>query len=233
MLNTFINDFKQSNYYKQIYTENESNTVLGIYLVGSTCMGLDDDNSDYDITVLTLKGDYIDKSEEFHLRYKGKKVHWWYLPISMLFDLYSDLRTMTPLQLHYITSDFIIYENPDYKMLLERLFSYKNEISTLAVYKFFDGHMSVINEVVEKDTIPSEWFFYKYLYHLCNATYYLYDEEVDITFLKELKRVYCKPISEEVKKLAAKRLAMGIKYINDNPIDYREELRKLYNKIVC
>jgi predicted nucleotidyltransferase len=75
MLNTFINDFKQSNYYKQIYTENESNTVLGIYLVGSTCMGLDDDNSDYDITVLTLKGDYIDKSEEFHLRYKGKKVH--------------------------------------------------------------------------------------------------------------------------------------------------------------
>jgi hypothetical protein len=85
---------------------------------------------------------------------------------------------------------------------------------------------------VQKGTIPPKWFFYKYLYHLCNATYYLYNEPANITFLKELKKVYCKPISEDVKKLASKRLAMGIRYIENNPIDYKEELKQLAKKII-
>lgn len=232
MIKSFINEFKNTKYYNKIFEDNLKNNIIGIYLVGSTCMSLNDQDSDYDITVLTLNGDYVDKSEEFHLKYKGKKVHWWYLPISMLFDLYSDLRIMTPLQLRYITSELIIYENPKYKTIIDNLFLYKDEISKFAVYKFFAGHMSVIEEIVEKGTIPSKWFFYKYLYHLCNATYYLYNEEVDVNFLKELKKVYCKPISEEVKKLAAKRLAMGIDYIKNNPIDYKEELLLLSKKII-
>lgn len=232
MIKSFINEFKSTKYYNKIFEEVPKDNIIGIYLVGSTCMGLNDQDSDYDITVLTLNGDYVYKAEEFHLKYKGKKVHWWYLPISILFESYSDLRTMTPLQLRYITSEFIIYENPKHQTIIDNLFLYKDEISKLAIYKFFDGHISAIEEVVEEGTIPSKWSFYKYFYHLCNATYYLYNEEVDADFLKELKRIYCKPIREEVKKLAAKRLAMGIEYIKNNPINYKEELLLLSKKII-
>jgi predicted nucleotidyltransferase len=75
MISSFIKEFKQTKYYNQIFAENDSKNILGIYLVGSTCMGLDDQDSDYDITVLTLNGDYVGALEEFHLCYKGKKVH--------------------------------------------------------------------------------------------------------------------------------------------------------------
>ena len=232
MLSNFINDFKQSKYYKQIFTENKSKTILGIYVVGSTCMNLDDDDSDYDITILTLDGNYVDTLDEFNLRYKGKKVHWWYIPISMIFNLQSELHIMTPLQLRYIKPEFIIYENSEYKQLLDTLFSYKYEISKLAIYKFFEEHDYAIQEVISENTILPKWYFYKYFYHLCNATYYLRNEEVDSVFLKELKRIYCKQISEKTKSLAVECLANGKNYINEHPIDYQKELSKLYEKII-
>jgi hypothetical protein len=61
---------------------------------------------------------------------------------------------MTPLQLRYITSEFIIYENIEHRALLDRLFFHKQDISKLAIYKFFEGHTNVISEVVQKGTIP-------------------------------------------------------------------------------
>jgi predicted nucleotidyltransferase len=74
-IQTFIKEFKQTRYYDQIFTRKDPKNILGIYLVGSTCMDLDDESSDYDITVLTLDNEYINVSEELVLKYKGKKVH--------------------------------------------------------------------------------------------------------------------------------------------------------------
>lgn len=233
MINTFIKDFKNSTYYNNIFTENTSNSILGIYIVGSTCLGLDDQDSDYDLVVLTDGGDHISAADEFFIRYKGKKVHWWYFPVEELFKLsHKDLRTLTPVQLYsFLNPIFTIYENTAYKNLLNAIYENKQEISRLNWYKLYDDHKKVVNAIITQGTIDPKYYYYKYIYHLCVATYNLYDKSFDVEYLKELKHMYHMPVSDAVKAKAVQDLINGVMYIKDNPIDYKAVLLKLSNKI--
>jgi hypothetical protein len=150
----------------------------------------------------------------------------------MMFESAADLRTTMQLQLRYLNSNFIIYENIEHRLLLDGLFLHQQEISKLAIYKFFDNYRQAITEIISKNTIPSNLFFYKYLYQLCNATYYLYNEEPDVDFLKDFKHIYHKQIKEDTKKLAISQLRRGIKFIEEHPIDYQEQLIQIAEKIL-
>jgi predicted nucleotidyltransferase len=71
-MDTFINDFKKTTYYEQLISDEK---IVGIFIVGSRCMGTASANSDYDLQILTTADKYVDVSDEKFLHYKGSKVH--------------------------------------------------------------------------------------------------------------------------------------------------------------
>lgn len=228
MNNAFIEDFKKTSYYKELF---ESSEVLAIYILGSTCVGITDQNSDYDITILTLDGEYIDASKYKYLMYNGKKVHWYYFPIRSLFDLNNgNLKILCPLQLRNVCKDVIIYENPKYIDKLHTLYAMKDAVSTMAAYLLFKEREAYINEVLSEGHIL-EKHYTKYLYHLCLASYYLTGEEVNKDFLRVLKRIRWQPVPDEYKNLAVERLKIYKTYIENNPVDIDDALEKLCERL--
>ena len=233
MINNFIKDFKNSIYYKNIFTESASNSILGIYIVGSTCLGLNDDLSDYDLVILTVGGEHINTADELIIKYKGKKVHWWYFPVEDLFKLKAkDLRTLTPVQLYsFLDVKYLIYENKTYNSLLNLIYTYKQDISRLNWYKLYEDHKKVINNILACGSIEPRYYSYKYIYHLCVATYNLYNKPFDIEYLKEIKNMHCKTVNDDTKNKALQDIIAGVEYIKNNPINYKTELLKLSDKI--
>lgn len=220
-MNTFINDFKKTSYYDQIVSDKQ---ILGIFLVGSRCLGTATADSDYDLQILTMADKYIDVAEEKFLCYKGKKVHWHYFPIKDLFNFYyNDVRLLCPIQLQHFLSDFIIYQNELYKDIFDKLVSIKETISKLATYKLYDVHKARVNTILkQRDIKPLDYS--KILYHLCISTYYLIGKTPDISFLCDIKNHFDKSHIDQIIWC----LETGVNYIDTFPIDYKKELNKIY-----
>lgn len=226
----FINSFKNTSYYQRFFNTSE---VLLICLGGSMCTGITDERSDYDITIITLDGDdYIDASAHEYLMYKSKKVHWYYRSIKHLFDgehTNSKVYVGTML-LRNIREDLIIYENPKYSDMLQRLYDIKDKLSDLGIYRLFEIQKAYISEVLNEGAVL-EKHHTKYLYHLCLASYYLTGEEPEKDFLRAIKRIRWQPVSDEYKNLAVERLRIYKDYVEANPIDVVKVFDDLYKCI--
>lgn len=187
MTSEFIEAFKNTPYYQKLF---ESREVLAIYVMGSRSVGIIDERSDYDLVIITLDGEYLDASDYRYLVYNGKKVHWYYFPIEILFDLHfgREPKILCPIQLRNICEELVIYENPKYIDILHSLYRNKDKMSLMAMYRFFEAQQGYINEVLNEGRIL-EKHHTKYLYHLCVASYYLTGEELDKDFLRVLKRI--------------------------------------------
>lgn len=226
----FIDAFKKSSYYQELFKSSE---ILAIFLLGSTCTGIVDDNSDYDITILTLNGDYIDSSKYEYLMYKDKKVHWYYHPIKDVFSLahkIQELKVLCPIQLRNLCDDFIIYENPKYKDSLQSLYKIKTEISKLGMYLLYNMRKDYVGAIINNGYVGKKHYS-KWLYHLCLSSYYIMNEEPNKDFLRVLKRIKWEPVPDEYKQLAIERLQIYKNYIEQNPLNITEELDKLYKQL--
>lgn len=224
MINNFILEFKKTAYYNELI---KNKNVICIYIAGSNCTGLADEFSDYDLIVLTLNGDFIDVSKTLYLNYKGKKVHWYYFPIKGFFDIsYDGLTLLCPIQLRKFSEDLVIYKNPNYLHILEKLLIIKNKISDLAIYRFYDTYKTKLTKILAQNEILNQDYS-KFLYHLCFCTYCLLNEDVDLEFLKDLKLILRRQVRDETKQQAIKYLKLGVDYINKFPRDYRKELIEL------
>ena len=224
----FIKAFKNTSYYQQLFNSSE---VLGIYLLGSMCTGIIDERSDYDIVIFTLTGEHIDASTYEYLMYRGKKVHWYYCPIKKLFNSKNNvLDILCPIQMRNIRENLIIYENPQYDNILHNLYKTKDEFSVLGIYRFFELKKTYIYDVLSEGRVL-EQHYTKYLYHLCLASYYLTGEEPNKEFLRVLKRIRWRPVPDEYKQLAVKRLKIYKNYIEQNPLDVDNALEKLYKQL--
>ena len=71
-MKTFIEDFKNTSYYKNLIL---NNNVILLYIGGSNCTNTATVDSDYDLIAITDGLKTFDASEYIYLTYKGKKVH--------------------------------------------------------------------------------------------------------------------------------------------------------------
>lgn len=226
----FINSFKNTSYYQRFFNTSE---VLLICLGGSMCTGITDERSDYDITIITLDGDdYIDASAHEYLMYKSKKVHWYYRSIKNLFDgEHTNSRVYVgTILLRNIREDLIIYENPKYCDMLQRLYEIKDKLSVAGMYRLFEVWKDYVYGVLNEGQIL-EKHYTKYLYHLCLASYYVTGEKPDKDFLRVIKRIRWQPVSDEYKQLAFERLQTYKNYIEANPIDAVKAFDDLYKEV--
>ena len=224
----FIQAFKETSYYRSLF---DSYEILGIYLLGSRCTGIVDDDSDYDIAILTLNGDDKDVSKHEYLMYKDKKVHWYYCPISTLLKItYNTLKILCSIQLRNLRDDLIIYENPKYSNMLQSLHELKYDISVLGIYRLFEAKKDFISKVIAEGQILEEHYS-KYLYHLCVASYYLVNEEPDKDFLRTLKRIKWQPVPDVYKRLTVERLKLYKSYIEQTTLEADIEYEKILEKM--
>lgn len=193
-MNTFINDFKNSIYFNEIIHKFD-NTVLA-YIGGSRCHNLNTQYSDYDITILVDEDiNRIDSVKYHYLSYKGRKVHWYYVPLSQLFLSHSrsiyDLLSATTLcgiitNKHY---DLVIYENEYYKNIIKYLFVHSLEVEVPlnvragmcykeSLYKYVNGSKNISDNNCRSA---------KFLYFCCLISHKVLSTDVNINMLKELK----------------------------------------------
>lgn len=225
----FVNEFTNTSYYKNLFNSAE---VVLIYIGGSMCSTITDERSDYDITIITTDGEYIDASKYEYLMYNDRKVHWYYRPIKHLFETaHKDTKAYAgTMLLRELRDELIIYENPKYKDVLHNLYAIKDELSDLNAYRLFEVQYNYIDNVIT-DGAVLEKYYTKYLYQLCLASYYLTREEPDKDFLRTLKRIRWQPVSDEYKQLAVERLRIYKNYIKNHPINLDETFNNLYVKL--
>jgi hypothetical protein len=230
-LKKFIEAFKKTSYYKELF--NSSSEILAIFMLGSMSTGIIDEDSDYDIVIITLDGAYIDSSKYEHLKYMSRKVHWYYKSIKDLFDAGHNygMRYIGMMQIRNICKDLIIYENPKYINILHRLYCLKDIIGNAGMYGLFNSKRSLVNDILTNGKIL-EKHYTKFLYHLCLASYYLMEEEPDKDFLRELKSIKLKPVSDEYKQLAVERLKLCKTYIETNDGINNINLQAMYMRCI-
>jgi len=227
----FIEAFKNTSYYENIFKFNPTEIVF-IYVSGSMLIDVTDDRSDYDIVVYTIGGEFIDASQYEYLMYRGRKVHWYFRPINKIFDIDNSpvSSCIGNLFISNLCDDFIIYENPKYKELIDKIHSVKNQLSHISAYCFFNIQRDLIERILTEGKILEDHYT-KYLYHLCVGSYYLTNEPLDKDFLVSLKRIRWTPVSDEYKQLAVNRLRIYKNYLEQNPIDLEDQLKKLYDQL--
>jgi predicted nucleotidyltransferase len=176
------------------------------FLEGSRIFGAQDERSDYDIVIVTdPKFPIIDKG--LYLTYCGVKVHFYYRTIDKLIGNYytnfSGLITLV--QLRDVARDELIYENENYKDLIERLFERKSALSKLAMLKYAKSYDRILEAAKSQKVIDSKDYS-KDLYHLCYISYRLSYEAIDIDLLKSIKRCKTEGISEDLMATVVDRL---------------------------
>lgn len=234
-MNQFIEDLKNSEYFhKYVTNEINPNDIVGIYIAGSAGLGIEDEYSDYDLVVITTK--YIPElhcyEESARLKYKGRVVHWYYQPLSYLFSFWDidTLDVLCKVQFDFFFRNTTIYENPIHTSLILKLDSMRTKISKLACYAFLKFNQIKIRGIVNKNSILKRDYT-KLIYHWCVASCYLLDKPLEVSCLREIKRIRHHSVSDEHKQLAIQILKEGINYLDSNSWDCEKELHELYEKI--
>ncbi len=230
-MNEFISKFKQTSYYQNLFDIEDE--ILLIYIGGSRCYGTMHELSDYDITIITLNGEFKNMHKYLYLMYNGKKVHWYYLPIKHFFygkctDIWDYTGILT---LKGISDDLILYKNLKYEKILEKLLELKNEIIHPVCYNILEFKKDYVENLLRNGCISTEYFA-KDLYFLCLASYCLLDEPIDKDFLKaiNLSRHHF-PVSNEYRQKVIERLKLYRNSIEQNPIDVDNVLNLLYRQL--
>lgn len=226
MLNTFIYDLKTSPYYNRLIFNDD---ILCLYIGGSISANTSDENSDFDLIAITLSGDSFDASREVYLKYKGKKVHWYYWPIKEVFKLYNDSVWLAgSIYFKNIRPELIIYIKSEYQKLWELLIEYRDSISNLACYQLFETMKKEVTKILEAKSIYAI-SPHKGIYHLCLATSYLLEEDIDLELLRDLKTICRRKPSQISNQAAIEIINKGLVYTRTASIDINNELKNLYD----
>ncbi len=223
-----IKKFQKSSYYKFLIDRDD---IILIYISGSRITGLEDECSDYDIVILVANGEYDDCSRYVHVRYKNTiGIHWYYHPLDVYFTTKNNTCTAV-IQLRNLCDDVILYKNPKYDIIINKLYQYKDKLSNIQIYSFLNKYKNCVNNIIT-DGFLKEDYYSKYLYHLCLASYYILNDKPDKEFLKNLKHIYYNKISKKYELLTIKRLKLYRDFIEQNPIDVDKELNILRKQIL-
>ena len=226
-MNSFITKFKQTSYYKQLFEIDEE--ILLVYIGGSRCFNTINEHSDYDINIITLDGKFVDQYTDYYLIYNNTKVHCFYRPILNFFDaVCTNIYTYTGiLTLNGISDSVILYKNPKYEKILDALYNIRTKIMPSVCYEIINCKRGYITDLLNQNTIR----YTKNLYFLCLASYYLFNEPLDVDFLKAVNySKHCKSLSNDYKQKALERLTLCKNYIDQNILDTKTTLENLRNE---
>lgn len=208
----FIDDFKKSSVCKYILADSQVDIIM-LWITGSTLTGVLDSESDYDICVLCARKPQdlnanssgmrlYSRPGSYFLKYKplDRKVQWIYNDIT---DIVCASNS-TPLdnigwaQFKEISSEFIIYKNPEYTPFIDYLISIKDQIFQLSTYLFIEamlkqlGSASLVDLLAYKPTKPN-----KGLYHVVWLADALRERPLDTERLLRIKRNLASSLSRK------------------------------------
>ena len=201
-LTDFIKDFKNSYIYENTLADPKIEVVM-MWMTGSTITGIKDAQSDYDVCVLVKE---LPKEPEnipwkiysrpcsYFFKYvpQGVKTHCIYNDLSNIVSMSA----ATPLdnigwaQFKHISDTFILYKNPKYSELIEKLLTSKDTISTASIYFFIlamytDLGSSQLSDLIElQPDVPN-----KGIAHVCWAASVLQKKSVDVPLITRIKRI--------------------------------------------
>lgn len=225
MYNQFISDLKKTKHIMDLII---NDSVICLYLGGSVSVGTADEDSDYDLVAITSTGSCIDVGEDLFLTYKGKKVHWYYRPISDLFNESADaIWLIGSLNFRNTTAELIIYQKPGYEKMISNLLSIKDQLSLVACYKLFRTKEAMVNRILLTKMLFTSTAT-KYVYHLCVAAHYLLNRELNLSLLCDLKNIWIRNIQNYNVPIAIDCLKQGLDFIDQHPIDVKKELSYLW-----
>lgn len=216
--------------------------ILAMYVGGSRLIGSGQDDSDYDLIVLT-KYESI-RPREF-LMYKGtSRIEWYYKDIMDMCYPYENVNSnkeymfcLQGVQLKQLSYDGLVYVQSGCEDYVKAILSLKDDISKIACYTLADYFSKQISEMVSTRKLVIEprpyRFYYKYIYHLAYISYILKGEDVDFNLIKSLKRVCSDSpdISDSAVSGIIDRMKMLKEYVEANPLDIPSEETKLCDKM--
>lgn len=218
-MHKFISDFTSSSYYKQIITTYPE--VVAAYIGGSRVYGLENEHSDYDITVIVNEDSaFYNPIGQHYLTYKGTTVHWYFLTVNQLLsedyiDIYEYLGRLTLCQVN--KNNTFIYKNPKYENLLTFLLVKCDTLAKIWSTRIFQESPQKIEKLIKavnQEYTSKDYKFIKRTYFLMLASYWLLQDELDYDFLYNLNQAdHVCYLSQEYKQKIADRLIVCNNYL--------------------
>lgn len=178
--------------------------VILVWIAGSVLTGVADPTSDVDLGVLIADDTDITQKErnENFLIYKptNTKIQWIYDTVKDITTLQvtANQRNIGWAQLRLLDSlkdDHILYINPKYVSFVQNLIHQKESISRYSMWLYFNTKQNIIKNILTAGQIlPS--CRVKSLYHLCWMSDILNENYLDLEFLKLVKHISTKSLSE-------------------------------------
>lgn len=187
-MKTFIEEYKNLEYYKKLFQANSD--IIIIYVGGSYSFKANHEASDYDINIITNGGDFINAYLDWHLKYKGKTVHWYYRPVVDFFrltcyDLHDYIGVMT---LMNIPEENIIYLNPKYEQQWKNLYANRERLLNHMCIELGLSCKSYIEHLLQANEFNNNRDRSQRIYFICIAAYYLIGIEPDYQLLKTISK---------------------------------------------
>lgn len=229
----FIDEFKTTNFFKELCNKDN---IIFIYIGGSRMWNIDDDISDFDICVFNSeKYDNPDNYILNDMKYKDVHGHFYWDNIynSLLGPIgglkwYKCYRGIT---LGNIKKDHILYLNPEYKKLMEYILNNQDNIFKISLYYSYKLQEECISSKCDLTTFDNINCRPKYLAHFLLYSYRLTGEKIEYDFVKKIKRLDEKDLTEGDKKYVSERLKI-IKEFADSYIPNYDKYQKEINDIV-
>lgn len=190
--------------------------IMAIFLMGSRVTGCTDERSDYDLTIVCAD-DSVQQDKRF-LLFKGHKVHWY-------FTAYKDFVQEEPRRplwcymnvlFGYVTLEYVLYINGNYKEQIGELMARKREIGLNGAKLFVETQKFLIDSIDSRGELV-EQDFTKFLGHLCITKYFVYQEPVDVVHVLKAKRIRWQPTTKEDRDWIVLQLKMLMKWFRENP----------------
>lgn len=199
-LESMINDFKNTNIYKEIKDD-----VILILKSGSLSQNIIDERSDVDLHLI-----YDEEPEnKYDLSKDGKPLQLYYS--SMDFINITDFKSVKLLdlvggaQLWNMSEDKVIYVDKRYSDYLENLIDNRKEISSRFIYGFFERLKYIIDSIVEDGQVKEENYT-KFIYHLIWMSHVIEGTDKDVDRLTRIKRIRWTPIGEGDEEYIVERM---------------------------
>ena len=197
--------------------------VLAILLGGSRLVGVENDMSDYDLTVVVSRDDYLSIKKIFnnfptyksYFYISGVKVHWTYTNID---TLTSFPKEWWPIETFYLWNNSLIYVED--LEILEKMYLKLKKMITKNLKILYESHQ-YLNSIQDISTILE--FKTKKIYRYCLLACLLKNSEItsmEVTKLKELHDIYKNNksylgISHQLDNWAISKLKWLYKYIKE------------------
>lgn len=196
LCNKLISELKNTNYWQLLFKEEAELIFFG----GSTLCNTRDDFSDFDIDCITSTKNILNKNKyNEYLEWNGKKIHMYY---HSLYEINSKL--FYGIDLNFMINLYLLCErikNKDYSMiiycsndkLIKLLINRSEEFLNFGFKELVKANLYKIELISSgKNFIKSKW-----LYYLIYAKKLFFKEELDMQFLKQIKRIEWQPVKQK------------------------------------